>query len=129
MNLATEMKNVRESRLRNPVTVRAALIGHKNRNPNLSLLPFAAPRFAKLLKKGKFWRKRVGVEPTIHPAKGRIAGFEDREDHRTPCASGAIIRGRSSAINFWRHRDQFFWEVAKAIASTNSRTRGSVQTS
>jgi hypothetical protein len=33
------------------------------------------------------WRKRVGVEPTIHPAKGRIAGFEDREDHRTPCAS------------------------------------------
>jgi hypothetical protein len=25
--------------------------------------------------------------------------FEDREDHRTPCASGAIIRGRSSAIN------------------------------
>ena len=33
------------------------------------------------------WRKRVGVEPTIHPAKGRIAGFEGREDHRTPCAS------------------------------------------
>ena len=29
----------------------------------------------------------MGVEPTIHPAKGRIAGFEDREDHRTPCAS------------------------------------------
>jgi hypothetical protein len=29
----------------------------------------------------------VGVEPTIHPAKGRIAGFEGREDHRTPCAS------------------------------------------
>jgi hypothetical protein len=50
------------------------------------------------------WRKRVGVEPTIHPAKGRIAGFEDREDHRTPCASvyrqpvasrGIIPRGRT----------------------------------
>jgi len=35
----------------------------------------------------QIWRRRVGVEPTIHPAKGRIAGFEDREDHRTPCAS------------------------------------------
>jgi len=34
----------------------------------------------------------VGVEPTIHPAKGRIAGFEDREDHRTPCASTLIIQ-------------------------------------
>ena len=62
-------------------------MGHKNRNPNLLLLPFAASRSAKLLKKRKMWRKRVGVEPTIHPAKGRIAGFEDREDHRTPCAS------------------------------------------
>jgi hypothetical protein len=29
----------------------------------------------------------VGVEPTIRPAKGRIAGFEGREDHRTPFAS------------------------------------------
>ena len=29
------------------------------------------------------WRKRVGVEPTIRPAKERIAGFEGREDHRT----------------------------------------------
>ena len=47
----------------------------------------------------QIWRRRVGVEPTIHPAKGRIAGFEGREDHRTPFASGAIIRGRSSAIN------------------------------
>src|SRR4051812_29291436 len=34
-------------------------------------------------------RKRVGVEPTIRPSTGRIAGFEDREDHRTPCASPA----------------------------------------
>jgi len=29
----------------------------------------------------------VGVEPTIRPAKDRIAGFEGREDHRTPFAS------------------------------------------
>src|SRR5712692_4883163 len=33
------------------------------------------------------WRKRVGVEPTIRPAKGRIAGFEGRESHRTLFAS------------------------------------------
>jgi hypothetical protein len=33
------------------------------------------------------WRKRVGVEPTIRPAKDRIAGFEGRGDHRTPFAS------------------------------------------
>ncbi len=36
------------------------------------------------------WRKRVGVEPTIRPAKDRIAGFEDREGHRTPFASDAV---------------------------------------
>jgi len=34
-------------------------------------------------KLGEVWRKRVGVEPTIRPAKERIAGFEGREDHRT----------------------------------------------
>src|SRR5271156_4054148 len=36
------------------------------------------------------WRKRVGVEPTIRLAKSRIAGFEGREDHRTPCASAVV---------------------------------------
>ena len=40
----------------------------------------------------------MGVEPTIHPAKGRIAGFEDREDHRTPCASVLSIQGLSERI-------------------------------
>jgi len=35
----------------------------------------------------EIWRKRVGVEPTIRTAKDRIAGFEDREGHRTPFAS------------------------------------------
>ncbi len=29
----------------------------------------------------------MGVEPTIRPAKDRIAGFEGREDHRTLFAS------------------------------------------
>ena len=29
----------------------------------------------------------MGVEPTIPPSGGRIAGFEGREDHRTPFAS------------------------------------------
>jgi two-component system, chemotaxis family, chemotaxis protein CheY len=35
----------------------------------------------------------VGVEPTIRPAKGRIAGFEGREDHRIPFASVLINTG------------------------------------
>jgi hypothetical protein len=34
-----------------------------------------------------FWRKRVGVEPTILAAKDRINGFEGHEDHRAPGAS------------------------------------------
>ncbi len=33
----------------------------------------------------------MGVEPTIRPAKDRIAGFEDREGHRTPFASLAKV--------------------------------------
>src|SRR5260370_35744788 len=37
------------------------------------------------------WRKRVGVEPTIRPAKDRITGFEGRESHRTLFASEARI--------------------------------------
>src|SRR5690242_21157851 len=44
------------------------------------------------------WRKRVGVEPTIRPAKGRIAGFEGREDHRTPCASDSTKRMLTRAL-------------------------------
>jgi hypothetical protein len=45
-----------------------------------------------------WWRKRVGVEPTIRPAKGRIAGFEGREDHRTPCASAGVVGHRSISM-------------------------------
>src|SRR4029077_19501724 len=33
------------------------------------------------------WRRRVEVESTIRPAKGRITGFEGREDHRPLVAS------------------------------------------
>src|SRR5208337_2905821 len=39
------------------------------------------------------WRRRVEVESTIRPAKGRIAGFEGREGHRTPFAP---VAARSS---------------------------------
>jgi hypothetical protein len=41
----------------------------------------------------------VGVEPTIHPAKGRIAGFEDREDHRTPFTSAHAGQNDNTRIN------------------------------
>ncbi len=44
------------------------------------------------------WRKRVGVEPTIRPAKDRIAGFEGRGSHRTPFASGESIAGEEKRI-------------------------------
>ncbi len=46
------------------------------------------------------WRKRVGVEPTIQPAKGRIAGFEGREGHRTLFASAGIIEAIWGPFNF-----------------------------
>jgi hypothetical protein len=39
----------------------------------------------------------VGVEPTTRLAKSRIAGFEDREDHRTLFASTKSIEAASSA--------------------------------
>jgi len=38
----------------------------------------------------------VGVEPTIRPAKGRIAGFEGRGSHRTPFASTKSITGEET---------------------------------
>jgi len=40
----------------------------------------------------------VGVEPTIRPAKDRIAGFEGRGSHRTPFASGESIAGAKKEI-------------------------------
>ncbi len=37
----------------------------------------------------------MGVEPTTRPARGRIAGFEGRESHRTLFASEMDYRGRA----------------------------------
>jgi hypothetical protein len=45
----------------------------------------------KPLNRNEIWRRRVEVESTIRPAKGRIAGFEGREGHRTPFASTSRI--------------------------------------
>ena len=52
---------------------------------------------AKCLKVNKLWRRRVGVEPTIRSAKGRIGGFEGRDSHRTIFASAWIIDHHDSA--------------------------------
>src|SRR6266852_3918610 len=45
----------------------------------------------KAIESSSIWRKRVGVDPTIRPAKDRITGFEGRESHRTLFASGNSI--------------------------------------
>jgi hypothetical protein len=87
-------------------TVQAALVGIVPQSADTGSA--GAKAFFPITRCCDLRRKRVGVEPTIHPAKGRIAGFEDREDHRTPCASGAIIRGRSSAINLRRRSPSSF---------------------
>ena len=52
---------------------------------------FWASTPTKALESSSSWRKRVGVEPTIRPAKGRITGFEGRESHRTLFASAPRI--------------------------------------
>ena len=45
------------------------------------------------------------VESTIPPAKGRIAGFEGREGHRTPFASTVIIHSNCSVFAGLDHPD------------------------
>ena len=40
---------------------------------------------------GDLWRGRMEVESTTRSAKERVAGFEDREGHRTPFAPAATI--------------------------------------
>jgi hypothetical protein len=50
------------------------------------------------MKIGNLWRRRVGVEPTIRSAKGRIGGFEGRDSHRTIFASSWIIDHHHEAI-------------------------------
>src|SRR5215472_16913327 len=59
-------------------------VGNKTRGVKAS---FWASTPTKAVESSSSWRKRVGVEPTIRPAKDRIAGFEGRGDHRTPFAS------------------------------------------
>jgi hypothetical protein len=56
-------------------------------DPNWRQLPQLRPR------KKRTWRRRVGVEPTIRSAKGRISGFEGRDSHRTIFAS--VVGNRS----------------------------------
>jgi hypothetical protein len=63
----------------------------KNRTQNLLLLSFAASFLGNIRHTSQMWRKRVGVEPTIRPAKDRITGFEGRERHRTLFASAGSI--------------------------------------
>ena len=50
------------------------------------------------------WRRRVEVESTIRSAKGRIAGFEGREGHRTPFAPAVCnafsVQGLLKVCNF-----------------------------
>jgi hypothetical protein len=75
----------------NPVVTRAA--EKLKQEPDLELLlpPFAASLFRNLGQTNEMWRRRVGVEPTIRSAKGRIGGFEGRDSHRTIFASAWII--------------------------------------
>ena len=69
-------------------------------------LVFPRPE-VKCLRRNEIWRKRVGVEPTIRPAKDRIAGFEGREDHRTPFASIVSIGVRRGRFQLWLPRPSF----------------------
>jgi hypothetical protein len=62
---------------------------------------------------GYLWRRRVEVESTTRSSKERIAGFEDREGHRTPFASvvmltdscyKGLLNTRNSALLRFRSR-------------------------
>jgi hypothetical protein len=87
------------SRFRDPVVTRAAQNQIRKPVSELLMPPFAASMLCKSLHFYQIWRKRVGVEPTIRPAKGRIAGFEGREDHRTPFASEESIGSGADSFN------------------------------
>jgi hypothetical protein len=63
-------------------------------------------------------RGRVEVESTIRPAKGRIAGFEGREGHRTPFAPVACKANRVQTLlnhRKFRHFDLLCWWYRGAI--------------
>ena len=101
------MLNFLSNQRRCRLVIRAAcclnLISRLPFRPYCPLVPTCEPHKPLLAK--WIWRKRVGVEPTIHPAKGRIAGFEDREDHRTPCASTSRHRNDITSLNYQTPRD------------------------
>ena len=70
------------------------------------------------------------VESTIRPAKGRIAGFEGREDHRILFASvvrphhnkNGIVRTHASRALIWQSRTTAKMEYTmrkKKIAAVN----------
>ena len=66
----------------------------------------------------------MGVEPTIRPAKDRIAGFEGREDHRTPFASVESIEVRRGQFQLPKRPP-----CVRINAATRSYSFGLVQTS
>ena len=64
----------------------------------------------------------MGVEPTIQPARDRIGSFEDCEDHRTPCASAAMIDEGKEAFNVRRSRAA----VSEVLRIRREKVQGSV---
>jgi Nucleotidyl transferase AbiEii toxin, Type IV TA system len=64
----------------------SAFAANRNMKGSKCSLMFS-PAEAKCPRVNKMWRRRVGVEPTIRSAKGRIGGFEGRDSHRTIFAS------------------------------------------
>ena len=77
------------------------------------------------------WRKRVGVEPTIRPARDRIAGFEGRERHRTLFASvNSIVSGLQTLKERQARCEASVAACCVRIkAATRSYSAGAVQTS
>src|SRR6267143_3150653 len=71
--------------------LRSSLSGSGRTSLNWSQTPNWSQLQQLKRRKERAWRKRVGVEPTIRPAKDRIASFEGRESHRTLFASVSSI--------------------------------------
>src|SRR6266436_3512976 len=92
-------------------------------HPNLLMLPFAASFFCNIRHIKRIWRKRVGVEPTIRPAKDRIAGFEGRESHRTLFASASSIVERFPVSQGKLRRDGTPLRQLDGCGSTRQRDR------
>jgi hypothetical protein len=88
--------------------------------------PFDASLFCNFRQIKKMWRKRVGVEPTIQPAKDRIGSFEDCEDHRTPCASAAMIDEAQGPFNFARPHARSGRSTLHAVLFRSRLSRGSL---